>query len=325
MDLAFVLSPLGLLFYALLLAVAYSHFRAARSNLVGQRAASRSLMAAGKEASMQRLGLMLEVRRGADHYAPLFSSLVDHASTVEVLAIVYHTAGPKAAAGIRRLARQAGVSVQVVTYKKGMPFERIIRRSNAPVFMRVESGDRLSNRFPAFISYALATGVSAVIVPHLRVPSQTLATAFESLTTIIQHSYRRSFALIQPNTLPYGVAVRRTALTSTTPTLPIATLADSFALITTNETSTKQPRVLATIVVLASIALLVALFTTPIELFSFLSLVLGVLLWMSALLTIIATRPLRAAQKAALIFVVPFYPLYVWFRAITLLTKRVRQ
>jgi hypothetical protein len=313
MDFSLFTLPVGIVFLLVVVVVVYSHFRTTTAAITSKQRVQSALLAAGKKSARKPIALLLDVRRKAEYYEPLLYHLAEHGSTVELIAVVYHTAGPRAAAGIRRYARKLQIRSSVLNYKKDRTLTSTIQRARAPYIMRITADDRLSNRFSEYVSLAFATGIDALSVPRLFQPGRTLASAWNSLTSIIRQSSPHKPVVMASGTLPHDVLMRRQTVRATRDVYVHRLLTETFAI--TSRAGDMVGRIRSSWVPVVGAAgallLVAAIVTTPFEILIFLAVLLGSVLWMSAIGTIVNVTAIALPYKIALILLVPFYPLYV--------------
>lgn len=324
MDFSLLTLPMGIVFLIVVVLVVYSHFRATGAAIrSGQRVQS-ALLAAGKKSAQKPIGLLLDVRRKSEYYEPLLQHVAEHGSTVELIAVVHHTAGPRAAAGIRQCARKLHIRASVVNYKKGRTLASTIRRVRAPYIMRITADDRLSNRFSEYASFAFATGIDALRVPRLAQPGRTLTSAFNSLTAVIRQNDSRKPSTVASGTLPYDMLLRSRVLRVDRDVRAHRLFTETFAVTSDASDEAVRVRSLWAPIVGATLGfLLVAVIvTTPFDILVFLAILLGSVLWMSAAVTIVNRTAISLPYKIALILLVPFYPLYLLIASVRSLLQK---
>jgi hypothetical protein len=186
----------------------------------------------------------------------------------------------------------------------------MIRRTSAVYVARISADSRLSADFASRICYAFAPGLDAIQIPQLYTPGKSLTSVFQSISSLIRHGMNRRNPSIA--SLPLGVAVRTTIVRKGTPTQPVRTLSDDFALLESvpAQLRIKKSLVAALVVMIVFVLIVVSIASTPPDTLLFLAVLAGIVLWVSAATTIMNLRAYRWQQKIALIVLTPFYPLY---------------
>ncbi|GEM_PF-3399450 len=265
---------------------------------------------AAKQAALLPITVVVPLRRRADSLERLFRELEVHRyEHLEIIVVIYQTAGSRAQLQARQLARRHGLTVKTVRHRKGLSLERIAHsRARGEAVILLAAHDRLTHRFFEHASYALTQKVTALRVRQFVQLDARLITTLRALVTLcreaITHAWHRPR---HTQGLRRGVIVRRDALVR--PYKEAAMLFDNFAVERPHESVHPSVKSLVALgALLVAIGTLVA--TTPFDVLAYVSmLALGVIAIVVALL-VIQHSGYRPLHKLALLSLLPFAPLY---------------
>lgn len=309
----FFLSPIGAMLFAVIVVVIAVVLRTSAVSTRQQRRVYATLLEAAKKAAHQSVTVIVPLRRRADSLEGLFAMLERQAyDQLDVLVVVYHTAGSRASAQLRSLGRRYHLRVKTVRHTKGRRLEDIAtRRTKSDIITLISASDQLTPRFFEQASYAFTQDLAALRVRTFVQLDQRLGTAFRALQTlfseILTHGWYRP---TKQTGLIEGVLVRRHTLAAAHPYSVKTMLFDNFAL--SRPAEEKTPTLRALIALMAVILITVVLVAfTPIDLLMYVSALAGGVLLITAALFIVQHIGYRFTQKAALLLLLPFVPLYV--------------
>lgn len=334
-ELSFLFSPIGIVLALTMIAVMAFVLRNAAATAGQQRQVYATLLESAKKASLVPMTVVVPLRRRADTLESLFAELSAHRyEQLDLIVVIYQTAGSRAQAQVRQMARRAGLTIKTIRHKKGLTLERIAHtRARGEAVMLLTAHDRLTARFFEHASYALTQQVTALRVRQFVRLDARMITAFRAVVTLcreaITHAWHRPQRAQQ---LQRGVLIRRHALARSYK--QAAMLFDNFAVERPHEPIHPTWGSVITLGVLLGIVALLVI-TTPLDVLLYVgALALGVVYIVVSLL-IIQHSGYRTHHKLALLFLVPFAPVYyvlwliraaarVLFRAATATFRRPR-
>ena len=320
-ELGLLLTPGGLVLASLLLALLFGQFRATRTSVRTQRTVQKTLVAAGKQAVASRLTLLIDIRRRASYYEDWVASLQPLGASVEVVAVVHHTAGPSATAALRTLAKKHAVSLKTIRYVKKQTVAMQLKRATGTYVLRVHESMRIPAQVVERLSYLFATGASALQLPQLVLPGTTLGSVFAHIRSVIRAVLKSSRTSGSEDVLPFGV-VRRVADCAQPVESATYVPVDIASLWTTELNRTSRHKVLRAVATVS--LLLIAIFAgllTPASVIGFLSLLAGAVLIVMGATALNSVAGSAMRTKLTSMALLPFYPLYAVFDALLSLRK----
>jgi len=314
MDIAgFFISPLGWVFAAVLLTVAVVSFRATSLAIRQRNVVYHALLAGAKDRALRKVSVIIPLRRRADSLAPLFEQLsAQHYGKLEVLVVVYQTAGKAAPNAARTLARRSGLTVKTIKHTKGMTLETAAsKRATGDIAMLADADYRFSNRFFEKVSLAFTQPIDATRIRHLTSVDRSLRSAYWAIITAFQQLLFATLQRpVQVTGLNYGIIVRRQLLKKNAPFLAGAELYDEYAVASPYQAQVPSWRSVVTLIATAAIVGLVIL-TTASDLLLYVTSLITAVLYLVTTITLMQQTGLTRSEKAHLFFIVPFMPIFI--------------
>ena len=309
-ELRFIFSPIGIVLVLTMLAVMTFVLRNTGATAGQQRRVYTTLLDAAKQAALLPITVVVPLRRRADSLKRLFGELSVHRyDQLEIIVVIYQTAGSRAQSQARQLARRFGLKIKTVRHKKGFTLERIVHtRARGEAVILLAAHDKLTVRFFEHASFALTQKVPALrIRQYVRLDSRMI-TVFRALVTVCREAVTQAWHRPRKiHGLRPGMIIRREALIH--PYQDAALLFDDFAIERPHEPSRPTFRSVVTLGVLL-IVISTLVMTTPADVLVYVGvLALGVLLIVIALL-VVQHSGYSLLHKLALLFLLPFTPIY---------------
>lgn len=305
----FFLSPLGWVFILSLLSMMFVSFRMVSGTSKHRSAVRRTLMKSAKKRAQRKVSVVVQLRRRANSLENLFEQLAaQHYKKLEVIVVVYHTAGKAAPQATRTLARRHNLVVKTISHKKGLTNEiAAIRRATGDIVMLLSADTRMSERFFEKLSLAFTQPVEAVRIHQLSQIGQSLISAFRALETVFSELIR-AVVFDRPvvtKGLQYNIAVRLSVLKSSKSYQAPELLHDEYALTSSHQTKESTWRsAVALMSVCGVVALL--LLTTPIDLLLYVGLILYIVLFVVMTVMLVQQVGLKRSEKMNLVLLIPF-------------------
>lgn len=314
MDLlGFITTPLGIVFVTMLLAVVLVMVRSVTASARQQRMVYDTLLEAAKRRSLLRISALVSLRRKAETLRPLFAHLATHNyPKLTLMVVVYQTAGSKASSELRRLAKEYGVSVNVVTYKKGLDITaRQAAQKNSDVCMVTDASDRFTPRFFEYVSFAFTQkNITALRVRTVVQPAFTLGSGFSALMHVFKELYLGAFSKPAPlyKTAAGSAIVRTKALTRDADPVVEHMLYDAFGRI---QNALSYAAGWRSALAFAATALVIGglVLVSPADVFIYIGLLIAAVLLVISTIVIVQYQGLGVRHKLELIALIPLSPI----------------
>lgn len=317
-GLEFFYSPIGIALLAAFVGALIISLRSTGQGAMQRRHTYDALMASAKKRALKKVSVVVPLRRKGATLSPLFAELArQHYKKLEVVVVVYQTAGRYGQRDVRQIAKEHGLTVRTVRHKKNLTLESVAQHdAKGEMVLTLQPHTMLTGRFFERVSYAFMQPIDAVTVRRFMVPDYSITSAYRSLRVVFQQTLRDAWPTKQTVTqLHEGVIVRRQALKKQTAIQAQSVLFDEYAL-STKRTIPRSPLLTLAMSVLISAVLLSLYLTTALDLLLYVgAFIVGVFLF-TATLFVLQTKGLSVWQKAQLVLVLPFYPLIDYGRLI---------
>lgn len=321
-----LLTPIGGLLLGLVVVAVLLHIVVTNRSLVETGRVQKSLLAAAKRRALGPMTVVVELRRRAESLYEFLDHLAAHQyPKLEVVIVIRQTAGRRARADLQRYRKESDLKIKLMTYKKGMTDAHVAQRSTTgQTIIRLDPAMRLSPRFFEYVAYAFASPVEALRVRQYRRPEKTLISVWRSLSSLwgalFMHLAWRKPRIFEG--LNQGMPVRR-RFVSRSQTYPGQTvLFDNFGIDMTAIPYQQRPlpwwtrAVFAALVSVVLYGVYVIFQTTPAEMIRLIGGLVFAVYLVSSIILLSSFKGLTGYERAAVIALMPFYPLYGIIRAI---------
>ncbi len=314
----FFYSPIGIVLLAAFAGALIISLRSTGQGAAQRRRTYDALIASAKKRALKKVSVILPLRHKGATLAPLFAELARQKyQKLEVIVVVYQTAGRYGQRDVRQIAKEHGITVRTVRHKKNLTLESVAQYdAKGEMVLTLQPHTVLTERFFERISYAFMQPIDAVTVRRFMIPDDSIASAYRSLRVVFQQTLRAAWPTRQTVTqLHEGVVVRRQALKKKITVQAQPVLFDEYAL-STKRTVRRSPLLTLAMSIFISAALISLYMTTALDLLLYIgAFILGVFLF-TATLFVLQTKGLSAWQKMQMILLLPFYPLIDYGRLI---------
>lgn len=314
-GLDFFISPIGLVLLAVFFIVTSVSIRSLNVTARQQRKVHAVLMDQAKKRAYKKVTLVVELKRRAETLEDLMAHLASHAyAKLDVVVIVYHTAGSRAERMLRDYAKQYSVRVTPVRYTKGMSIEAAVKKhSKGILVLRGNSTTRFSPRFFEKLSFASVEAREAIAVRPYVLLGTSLTKALRALSTTLFQSW------VGSNTQPHrehglvdGIVIPKRYLGTERTYQVQRVLYEEFAQAVSVPRRALKPSTLFWLLSIGTVIVLVVCMTTSLDLLIYTGALMTGVWCVYAFLLVLRAKEYTAWERLQLVLLIPVLPFFLY-------------